>query len=130
MNGIVFTNEQVTLMGIRVNNVAMATAVKLLLSRCPAKRPQQVCFVNADCVNIAARDVAYRDVLCQSELTFIDGIGMKLAGDLLHVPVVENVNGTDLFPLLCKAVQESGERMFLLGGRPGRRDHRRFPVSL
>ena len=110
---------QVDLMGIRVNNVVMATAVKLLLRGCQEKRPQQVCFVNADCVNIAAHDNVYHDVLCQSEMTFIDGIGMKLAGDLLRVPVVDNVNGTDLFPELCKAIGDSGERIYLLGGRPG-----------
>jgi N-acetylglucosaminyldiphosphoundecaprenol N-acetyl-beta-D-mannosaminyltransferase len=37
----------------------------------------------------------------------------------LGQPVRDNVNGTDLFPRLAAALEGSGKRIYLLGGRPG-----------
>ena len=75
--------------------------------------------MNADCVNIACRNPEYLEALQQSDLVFADGIGLRLAGDVLGRPVRDNVNGTDLFPLLAAALEGSGKRIYLLGGRPG-----------
>ena len=44
---------------------------------------------------------------------------MKLAGRLLRREIRQNVNGTDMFPLLCEALEGTGKRVFLLGARPG-----------
>ena len=45
--------------------------------------------------------------------------GVRVAGDLLGQPVRDNVNGTDLFPRLAAALEGTGKRIYLLGGRPG-----------
>ncbi len=50
---------------------------------------------------------------------FADGIGMRVAGEVLGRAIRDNVNGTDLFPLLAAALQGTGKRLYLLGGRPG-----------
>jgi exopolysaccharide biosynthesis WecB/TagA/CpsF family protein len=34
-------------------------------------------------------------------------------------PLVDNVNGTDLLPLLCAAATRRGQKIFLIGGKPG-----------
>jgi N-acetylglucosaminyldiphosphoundecaprenol N-acetyl-beta-D-mannosaminyltransferase len=75
--------------------------------------------VNADGVNIAFRNPEYRAALQQSDMVFADGIGVKLAGEVLGQLVADNVNGTDLFPLLMGALQGTGKWIYLLGGRPG-----------
>jgi N-acetylglucosaminyldiphosphoundecaprenol N-acetyl-beta-D-mannosaminyltransferase len=79
----------------------------------------RVAFVNPDCVNIAAGDAEYRRCLSASDWVCADGIGMKIAGSLLRRPVCQNINGTDLFPQLCKQLASSGHSIYLLGARPG-----------
>ena len=110
---------RIHLLGIAVDNVTLADAVELILQGLEDQRTRRACFVNADCVNLAFRDHAYRQVLQEADLVFADGSGMRLAGIVLGRRVRDNVNGTDLFPRLCKALAGRGKRIFLLGARPG-----------
>ena len=73
-------------------------------------------FINAHCLNIACRDGEYRDILRkEADVVWPDGAGIRLAGRILHFPVPDNVNGTDLFPLICRRPY----RIYLLGAAPG-----------
>lgn len=105
--------------GLRLLNVALADAAAAIESAVLRRCTTRIAFVNADCVNIAAKDIHYRRQLQCMDWVFADGIGMRLAGQLLDQPVRDNVNGTDLFPLICKALAAHGRSMYLLGGRPG-----------
>jgi N-acetylglucosaminyldiphosphoundecaprenol N-acetyl-beta-D-mannosaminyltransferase len=111
--------EKGYLIGIPFDNVSMTEAIERICDA--AQRPglTRVAFINADCVNLASKHPAYRDALQTADYVFADGIGIKIAGQLVGCPVKENVNGTDLFPLLCRAIEGTGSRLFLLGGRPG-----------
>ena len=110
---------RIRLFGIPIDNLAMSGAVRAMLDRLDDDGPHQVCFVNADCANIACRNRPYLDVLRGASLVLADGMGMKLAGWALGNKIRENVNGTDLFPRLCAALSGSGKRIFLLGAKPG-----------
>lgn len=110
---------QVLIQGVRIDNLSMREAIDWILQRLAAPDPSQVCFVNADCCNIARRDEAYRRVLAAAPLALADGIGMKLAGKLHRTPLRENVNGTDMFPRLCAALEGTRHGVYLLGARPG-----------
>lgn len=105
--------------GIRLVNLASEDAENAIDAALIARTPVQIAFVNADCVNLAARDRQYRETLASMDWVFTDGIGMKIAGKMLGQPVRENVNGTDLFPRLCAQFARSGHRVFLLGAKPG-----------
>jgi len=117
--GVAVAPDEITLLDIRVDNMTMQEAIEALLARLQAHQPAQVCFVNADCANIAYRNSAYRTMLHHATLVFADGIGMKLAGKLLRSEIKQNVNGTDMFPRLCAALEQHGLRLFLLGAKPG-----------
>jgi len=106
-------------LGIRINNLTMAEASAQIVATAKGDTPSQVCFVNADCVNIACNDTQYRDTLSQAKLVLADGIGVRLAGMILDQNVRENVNGTDMFPILCSAIEKAGLGLYLLGGKPG-----------
>ncbi len=110
---------QIELFDIAVNNLTLDQAVEVIVNRLDGDTPTQVSFLNADCVNIACRSPEYLAALQQSDLVFADGIGLRLAGELFGQPVRDNVNGTDLFPRLAAALQGTGKRIYLLGGRPG-----------
>ena len=81
------------------------------------KRQKQVCFVNADCANIAYKDNDYLKVLTGADLCLADGVGLKLAGKILSQDIAQNVNGTDMFPILCERLSGTHVKLFLLGAR-------------
>jgi N-acetylglucosaminyldiphosphoundecaprenol N-acetyl-beta-D-mannosaminyltransferase len=114
--------ETVKILGISINNLTMSETVENIISRLRGNRAHggsQICFVNADCANLAHKDAEYREILNQAEMTLADGIGLKLAGKLLARDIKQNVNGTDLFPRLCAALSGTGQGLFLLGAKPG-----------
>lgn len=105
--------------GIRLNNLTLDDALNAIDAALCRNVTTRIAFVNADCVNLAARDSTYRNALDAFDWVFIDGIGMRIAGRILNQPVLANVNGTDLFPRLCADLSLSGRRLFLLGAKPG-----------
>ena len=104
---------------VSFDNVNMTQALERIGDMLQGSSAQQVSFVNPACVNIAAGDRGYRRLLGRAALVLPDGIGIKIAADILGVPLKQNVNGTDLFPRLCEMLQSRGASVFLLGGRPG-----------
>lgn len=108
-----------SIQGIRLDNLTMADALAAIQAALARRTPVKIAFVNADCVNLAARDAAYREALAAMHWVFIDGIGMRIAGWMLGQPVRANVNGTDLFPQLCAELAAGRRRVFLLGAKPG-----------
>ncbi len=105
--------------GIRLLNLALDEALAAIEAALAAGRTTRIAFVNADCANIAAVDPSYRENLAGIDWVFIDGIGMRIAGRILGQPVRDNVNGTDLFPLLCASLARQRKRLFLHGAAPG-----------
>jgi len=118
-SGISNAPSQINFLGVRIDNLTMAEASAQIVTLAQAKESSQVCFVNADCFNIAFADEEYRKTITHAKLVLADGIGVRLAGTLLDQNVRENVNGTDMLPYLCAAIQEAGLGLYLLGGKPG-----------
>jgi N-acetylglucosaminyldiphosphoundecaprenol N-acetyl-beta-D-mannosaminyltransferase len=119
--GVASAPDNITLLGIPINNLTMNEALDMIDSRLDRSEPFQICFVNADCANLAQRNRSYYNVLLKANCVLADGIGVKLAGRLLGTQVKQNVNGTDLFPRLCARLSERRDQrgLFLLGGQPG-----------
>ena len=103
--------------GVRFSTETMAEALDGIAAM--VRRENAPCgfcaFINADCLNLAYRNPAYRAVLVRAERVWADGVGAAIAARFLGTPVADNVNGTDMLPHLCRA----GYRIYLLGGAPG-----------
>ncbi len=80
---------------------------------------RRVAFINADCVNIAARDKSYVNALDTMDALLPDGSGLALAAMMQGKRFDANLNGTDLFPVLCEAARDEGKSVYFLGGKPG-----------
>jgi N-acetylglucosaminyldiphosphoundecaprenol N-acetyl-beta-D-mannosaminyltransferase len=111
--------ERVDVLGISICNITMEEALESILLSAESKASSQLCFVNTDCVNKAWKDRAYAQLLNSVDAVLADGIGIRIAGKITRREIKQNVNGTDLFPLLCKRLQASTTGLYLLGGRPG-----------
>lgn len=107
------------LFGLSLANASIDQAARHIVGRVTASAKITVNFVNAHCVNVQRQDSEYRDALKRSDLILPDGVGMEIAAKLRGQVLGENLNGTDLFPSICREAQEDGVSLFFLGGQPG-----------
>ena len=92
----------------------MSEALQKIDTLVKGKGAHHVAFINAHCLNIAYKDQAYKKVLKECAAVFADGIGAKIGASMTGTRVEENVNGTDMFPLLA----QQPFRIYLFGGSP------------
>lgn len=116
---IMAQDSTVNIFGLPIWNATLNEASDFLVKAAYTGTPQQVFFINAHCVNIAAQDKDYTETLGKADLRFADGIGMRIAAKLSGVTLIDNVNGTDLFPVLCRDAAEKEISIALLGAKPG-----------
>jgi exopolysaccharide biosynthesis WecB/TagA/CpsF family protein len=109
----------IDLFGLPVANAPMAQALDWLCVRLARGERTHVAFLNAHCVNVAAAQADYRAVLEATDVILPDGSGISLAARLQGERLIANLNGTDLVPQLCARLSDSGQSIYLLGGKPG-----------
>lgn len=105
--------------GVPVVNTTMDEAVAWIVEKASGSKKRLIAFVNPDCLNIAWKNGDYRNALVHADRVLPDGIGIHLGCRMLGQALRANVNGTDMFPLLCEAAALNGIPIFLLGARPG-----------
>ncbi|WP_320122795.1 WecB/TagA/CpsF family glycosyltransferase [uncultured Sphaerochaeta sp.] len=110
-------SKDLEILGLNITNITKEEALDRIDATTESLHTMH--FVNAHCINVAAKDAEYHAILANADALFADGSGIRLAGSTLGCPIVDNVNGTDLFPLLCSRFAKTGKRMFLLGSAPG-----------
>jgi exopolysaccharide biosynthesis WecB/TagA/CpsF family protein len=105
--------------GVEVFNSSMAEVLDDLEERLESGVKSSIGFVNADCLNKCFSHAEYHETLRAMECVYPDGIGVRLAAQMFGNGVEENINGTDLFPLLCQRLAGISHGIFLLGAREG-----------
>jgi N-acetylglucosaminyldiphosphoundecaprenol N-acetyl-beta-D-mannosaminyltransferase len=119
--------EKINLMDIHLLNLDMSECVEYIDTCIQNKTKEKIFFANPHCFNISRNDKEYKEVL-NSSTVFSDGIGVKIACNILNKKLKCNLNGTDLFPFLCKLSAKKNYSLFLLGGKPGIAD--RLSINL
>ncbi|MCH9670709.1 MAG: WecB/TagA/CpsF family glycosyltransferase, partial [Gammaproteobacteria bacterium] len=109
----------IRILGVPVHSTSMTNAVEIVVESARERTFSHCAFVNAHCLNVAVEDPKYRDALERVPWVFPDGSGVRYASKLLGRPVIDNVNGTDMYPLLCERLEQEGLSVFYLGGQPG-----------
>jgi N-acetylglucosaminyldiphosphoundecaprenol N-acetyl-beta-D-mannosaminyltransferase len=113
------TDQEVDMLGVRLANLTTPEAVRWVRTAAEGSNPKTRYFVNAHCLNVARKSKAYLLAVNAASLVLPDGIGVKIAGNILKTPLKENTNGTDLFYPLLQCLQREGRSVFFLGGRDG-----------
>lgn len=111
--------ETTDLFGLALLSTNLAQAADIIVSRALLRTSTMITFANAHCINVARSDPAYHRIMQLSDLCLPDGIGMAIAARWHGRALGENLNGTDLFPLLCERAARRGLGIFMLGGLPG-----------
>lgn len=106
------------LQGLPLFNGRLPQLLAEISRRVNSGRPQQLFFVNADCLNLAWSRRDYRQALQAADLLLPDGSGVALGARLTGQKLNENLNGTDLFVPLCELARRQDWGVWLLGGRP------------
>lgn len=114
--------ETFPLLGVRIDNATMSEALASIHTAIKNQERKCFAFVNADCLNKATHNAPYARVLSRQHKVFADGSGIRVAGLMRGINVRGNVNGTDMFPLLCEQAANEGHGIFLLGAREGLAD--------
>lgn len=111
--------RRIRLFGIVIENTRLDAAARELAQAAQTRRRLRAVFANAHVVNVVHDDPDYRACVTRADRVFADGSGMALAARICGKPLVDNVNGTDLLPVLCQHAVAAGIKIFLLGGKPG-----------
>ncbi|MFT3768675.1 MAG: WecB/TagA/CpsF family glycosyltransferase [Minicystis sp.] len=102
-----------------VDNITVAEALEAVFTRRVPGRATMIHFVHPHALTLAAFDREHAGLLERADLRLPDGVGLRLAAALLDVQLADNVNGTDLLPLLCREAARRHLPMVLIGGAPG-----------
>ncbi len=111
--------DKISFFGIVIKNTSMDVAVADILEASKNHPCTVLQYVNPHCLNTAYKNEEYRQALLNADCILPDGSGINLGCRMKKIALKGNLNGTDLFPKLCEAAQESGQSLFLLGGEPG-----------
>lgn len=103
----------------RVDNLSIDEALDAVLAAPLAERARMIYFVHAHALNLARFNREYAALLGRADHLLPDGIGIRLAASLLGIALRHNLNGTDLFPLLCRDCAKRGVPLVLIGGAAG-----------
>lgn len=114
-----YAKDPVELFGHELVNASLTDTARELVGAAARGETATIAFLNAHCINVAARDRDYRRALEGVTVLLPDGSGLSLAGRLAGTQRFSNLNGTDLFPHLCEEAAANGTGVFLLGGQPG-----------
>lgn len=107
---------KVEVLGVQVENATMREAFARLHDWKDSEGPTRVVyFVNAHTLNLATEDPAYRALLNRADVVYGDGTGVRWAARMKGVEMRDNVNGTDLTPLLLR---KTSGRLYILGATP------------
>jgi N-acetylglucosaminyldiphosphoundecaprenol N-acetyl-beta-D-mannosaminyltransferase len=111
-----------SVLGVPVCDVAMNDALDTLEQMLQQQgKSSAVFFVNTHTLNLACDDPGFAGVLRGADRVYGDGTGVRWAVRLLHGRALrDNINGTDVVPLLFARTAGRGLRYFLLGNMPER----------
>ena len=112
-------SDAIRILGVRIDRVTYDEAlahVELYLSEGGF---HQIATVNPEFVVLAQQDAAFRGVLNATALNVPDGVGLLWAARRLGQPLPGRVTGQELVDRIAARAARTGERVFMLGARPG-----------
>jgi N-acetylglucosaminyldiphosphoundecaprenol N-acetyl-beta-D-mannosaminyltransferase len=115
--------KKIVLLGVKID-VLSVDQFLIAMQACLPNRQQSVfSYVNIHAVNIAYSLPWFRNFLNQSDITFCDGVGLKLAARLTRQGNLPRYTPPDFVERIFKIAEMSSWRLFLLGAKPETVEH-------
>ena len=111
--------RQISLLGVKIHAVDMATTLDTAKGWIAQGGPHQIVTADASAVVLAQDDDEFREIINRADLVTPDGAGILLGAKWLHMPLECRVSGVDIAKNLCRMAAEDGFSVFLLGAAPG-----------
>ena len=111
--------KEISLFGIKINNLTISSAVSMVDSFVKDSRPHFIATPNPEIITAAQKDPELRRIINSADLCLPDGMGVLAASKLLGMPLIERVTGIDLMMAVLKDAKEKGYRVFFLGSARG-----------
>ncbi len=109
---------KIDLFDVKILNLTKEDVINEIEKIISNKGKEKFYFVNADCFNKAYSDLEYKKILQSAKFVLGDGSGVRYASKIVKTPIIDNVNGTDLLPMICDYAQKAKRKIFLLGAKP------------
>lgn len=115
------TIPSLSILGVRFDLVGFSEAVDLARVWLKEKGDEQRYIVtpNPEFAVEAKKDVEFRHILNNADLSVADGRGIQFAARFLGKPIPERISGVDFMFELCQEFAELNIPIFLLGGGAG-----------
>jgi len=102
----------------RVDAISIAQAADEILTP-HRSRAKMILFAHPHALNLAYFDPQLAKQMRRADLVLPDGVGIRIAAQMLGRSLPNNVNGTDMLPILCEGASRRGLPLVLIGGKPG-----------
>jgi N-acetylglucosaminyldiphosphoundecaprenol N-acetyl-beta-D-mannosaminyltransferase len=110
--------NRIRVLGAPVDCVNMDGALSAVDDMIKGQKPNTIIAINPEKVIKAQSDPNLLSWLNNASLVIPDGIGVVVAGRLLHDAKIERVPGSELMPAICEASVTKGYKLFLYGASP------------
>ncbi|MBA4313288.1 MAG: acetylglucosaminyldiphospho-UDP acetyl-beta-D-mannosaminyltransferase [Chlorobiaceae bacterium] len=111
--------SSVKILDVRVDRVTMQDTLNFVSSSISNGSYHQIVTVNPEFVMKARKNILFRNILNEAELSLPDGIGIVLASKLLGKQIPERVTGVDTVERISALARDNGWRIFFLGAADG-----------
>ena len=110
---------KIDIMGLQFDNITMEEALDAAKVLLQGEHAARVVTPNAEIAYEALHDENMRTLLNSAELMLPDGAGVVLASKILKTPLKQKVAGVDFADGLLGVLETTGQRLYLLGSKPG-----------
>ena len=111
--------EKLSLLGVKIDALALDQLFSEIQSYVLHKHGAIISYVNVHAMNLAFSTPWFRTFLNQSDLTFCDGVGIKIAARLTRQHLRYRFTPPDFMDQICANAANLSWKIFFLGAKPG-----------
>jgi N-acetylglucosaminyldiphosphoundecaprenol N-acetyl-beta-D-mannosaminyltransferase len=104
---------------VEVNTESYDELIPMIFSRIRSNEKSFIVAINPEKLMAARSDNQLRKILQTADFQIPDGVGVLLASRLRKGKIRERVTGIDMMEALCRKAAETGDSIFLYGGKKG-----------
>ena len=111
--------QKLNVLGVQIDNVTIDSATDKILEMLKTSRSHAVFTPNSEIVYAAYKNPDFCNILNSADMLTPDGIGIVYASKILKKPLSGRAGGYDIACRIIEKMAETGDRLYLFGGKPG-----------